>query len=82
MSVLQRQRQRTIITRRQYCQNVSTTTTTTSDNNTTYTFNHTPVLIDEVLDRLAPRKGGYYCDATFGAGGYTRRILGKYKKII
>lgn len=36
---------------------------------------HTPVLVDAVLAALAPRDGGIYVDGTFGAGGYTRRML-------
>jgi 16S rRNA (cytosine1402-N4)-methyltransferase len=36
---------------------------------------HVPVLIDEVMDYLAPAAGGTFIDGTFGAGGYTRRIL-------
>lgn len=36
---------------------------------------HIPVLGREATDMLAPRDGGIYVDATFGAGGYTRAIL-------
>jgi 16S rRNA (cytosine1402-N4)-methyltransferase len=37
---------------------------------------HIPVLGKEVLASLQPREGGTYVDATFGAGGYSRAILG------
>ena len=37
---------------------------------------HIPVLGREAGDMLAPREGGIYIDATFGAGGYSRAILG------
>jgi len=36
---------------------------------------HAPVLLDEVVDALAPRPGQTIVDGTFGAGGYTRAIL-------
>lgn len=36
---------------------------------------HIPVLGREAVDALAPRDGGVYLDATFGAGGYSRMIL-------
>ena len=36
---------------------------------------HIPVLLDEVLDALAPQPGDVIVDATFGAGGYTRAFL-------
>lgn len=36
---------------------------------------HIPVLGHEAVAHLAPREGGVYVDATFGAGGYTRSIL-------
>lgn len=36
---------------------------------------HIPVLLDEVLAALQPTPGMVIVDATFGAGGYTRRLL-------
>ncbi|UPJ64336.1 16S rRNA (cytosine(1402)-N(4))-methyltransferase RsmH [Bradyrhizobium sp. 191] len=36
---------------------------------------HIPVLGREAVAHLAPREGGVYVDATFGAGGYSRAIL-------
>ncbi|AKH42393.1 16S rRNA (cytosine1402-N4)-methyltransferase [Altererythrobacter atlanticus] len=36
---------------------------------------HIPVLLDEVIDALAPQPGDVMVDATFGAGGYTRALL-------
>jgi 16S rRNA (cytosine1402-N4)-methyltransferase len=36
---------------------------------------HVPVLLDEVIAALAPTPGAVIVDATFGAGGYTRRLL-------
>ncbi len=36
---------------------------------------HIPVLLDEMIDALAPKAGSVYVDGTFGAGGYSRRIL-------
>ena len=37
---------------------------------------HVSVLGREAVEMLAPRDGGIYVDATFGAGGYSRAILG------
>lgn len=36
---------------------------------------HVPVLLEEVIAALAPTPGAVIIDATFGAGGYTRRLL-------
>lgn len=36
---------------------------------------HVPVLLDEVIAALDPQPGTVIIDATFGAGGYTRRLL-------
>ena len=36
---------------------------------------HTPVLIAEVLEALAPAPGMLLVDGTFGAGGYSRAFL-------
>lgn len=38
---------------------------------------HIPVLLDEVVDALAPAPGETHVDGTFGAGGYTQAILSK-----
>jgi 16S rRNA (cytosine1402-N4)-methyltransferase len=37
---------------------------------------HVPVLLAEVLEALNAQSGGTFLDGTFGAGGYTRGILG------
>ncbi len=36
---------------------------------------HIPVLLNEVIAALAPAPGAVIVDATFGAGGYARRLL-------
>lgn len=36
---------------------------------------HTPVLLREAVDLLAPRPGGVYVDGTLGAGGHAEELL-------
>lgn len=43
---------------------------------------HVPVLLDEVIDALAPGEGEWHLDGTFGAGGYTRAILGAGANVV
>lgn len=40
------------------------------------TADHLPVLLDEVVEALSPAPGEVFLDGTFGAGGYTRALLG------
>lgn len=40
-------------------------------------MSHAPVMLNEVVAALQPRDGALYIDGTFGAGGYTRAILGE-----
>ena len=39
------------------------------------TFQHAAVLLDAVLDQLAPTSGGVYADVTLGGGGHAAAIL-------
>jgi len=43
---------------------------------------HAPVLLDEVVDALQPRAGQTLVDGTFGAGGYSRALLGAGARVI
>ncbi|MDR1365580.1 MAG: 16S rRNA (cytosine(1402)-N(4))-methyltransferase RsmH [Holosporales bacterium] len=36
---------------------------------------HVPVLLNEAMAMLLRKEDGFYIDATFGAGGYTKKIL-------
>jgi 16S rRNA (cytosine1402-N4)-methyltransferase len=36
---------------------------------------HLPVMLDEVVETIAPRDGAIYIDGTFGGGGYSRALL-------
>ncbi len=39
------------------------------------TFQHVPVMLDEVVTALAPHPGGRYIDATVGGGGHALAVL-------
>ena len=43
---------------------------------------HVPVLLNEVVEALAPAPGEVMVDATFGAGGYTRALLARGAAVI
>ena len=43
---------------------------------------HTPVLLHEVVERLAPIEGATVIDGTFGAGGYARALLDRGATVI
>ena len=43
---------------------------------------HLPVMLDEVVEVLAPRDGAIYVDATFGGGGYAEALLRRAKCVV
>jgi len=43
---------------------------------------HIPVLLAEVLEALSPKAGDLIVDGTFGAGGYTKRILASGASVV
>ncbi|WP_374730123.1 16S rRNA (cytosine(1402)-N(4))-methyltransferase RsmH [Stappia sp.] len=43
---------------------------------------HIPVMLDEVLEALAPAPGETVVDGTFGAGGYSRAILARGARVV
>lgn len=43
---------------------------------------HIPVMLAEVLEKLAPRPGMTIIDGTFGAGGYTRALLEQGARVV
>lgn len=43
---------------------------------------HIPVMKEEVLEALKVRAGGFYIDATFGAGGHSRAMLEKKAAVL
>jgi 16S rRNA (cytosine1402-N4)-methyltransferase len=46
-----------------------------ADNNLASTYEHIPVLLDEVISAIQPRPSGTYIDCTLGLGGHARAIL-------
>jgi len=42
---------------------------------------HVPVLLDEVVRILAPERGGFFVDATLGAGGHAEALLERGPRI-
>ena len=38
-------------------------------------ISHFPVMLNEIIKILSPKKGGLFVDCTFGGGGYSNAIL-------
>jgi len=49
--------------------------TASGDNGSAAAPRHVPVLLDEIVEHLAPARGERIIDGTFGAGGYTQALL-------
>jgi 16S rRNA (cytosine1402-N4)-methyltransferase len=48
-------------------------------------YQHTPVMLKEVMEYLKPQQGGYFIDGTLGGGGYTgalSEIVGEQGKVL
>jgi 16S rRNA (cytosine1402-N4)-methyltransferase len=45
-------------------------------------MSHAPVLLAEAIEALAARRDGFYCDATFGGGGYSRALLARGSRVL
>lgn len=45
-------------------------------------MSHVPVMLNEVIEALAPKEGEVHMDCTFGAGGYSKAILAEGVKLI
>lgn len=48
-------------------------------------YQHTPVMLEEVMKMLSPQAGGIFIDGTLGGGGYTRELarrVGKDGKVL
>ncbi|GAB4219326.1 MAG: 16S rRNA (cytosine(1402)-N(4))-methyltransferase RsmH [Candidatus Microgenomates bacterium] len=43
---------------------------------------HTPVLLQQAIEKLNIKRGGLYVDATFGEGGYSKEILKRGGKVL
>jgi 16S rRNA (cytosine1402-N4)-methyltransferase len=61
--------------RRQVDGGISQLSTPTSRSTPFPKDRHTPVLLDEVIDALDPRRGGLFVDCTVGMGGHSKAIL-------
>jgi len=42
-------------------------------------FHHIPIMVNEVLEHLAPKPGGLYLDGTLGGGGHAQAVLSRIR---